>query len=65
MRVGGLNMKGIFTRIRTPKMAAYVLREFWVKPVEAAPAGTVQQPAGAAAAKPADGVATAGAAASR
>lgn len=32
MRVGGLNMKGIFTRTRTPKMAAYVLREFWVKP---------------------------------
>jgi beta-glucuronidase len=31
MRVGGLNMKGIFTRTRTPKMAAHVLREFWVK----------------------------------
>lgn len=31
MRVGGLNMKGIFTRQRTPKMAAHVLREFWVK----------------------------------
>jgi beta-glucuronidase len=30
-RVGGLNMKGIFTRTRTPKMAAHVLREFWVK----------------------------------
>jgi beta-glucuronidase len=30
MRVGGLNMKGIFTRSRTPKMAAHVLREFWV-----------------------------------
>ena len=29
MRVGGLNMKGVFTRIRTPKMAAHVLREFW------------------------------------
>ncbi len=29
IRVGGLNMKGIFTRIRTPKMAAHVLREFW------------------------------------
>ena len=26
MRVGGLNMKGIFTRTRTPKMAAHVLR---------------------------------------
>jgi beta-glucuronidase len=31
MRVGGLNMKGLFTRTRTPKMAAYVLREFWAK----------------------------------
>mgnify|MGYP000919481011 FL=1 len=31
MRVGGLNHKGIFTRIRTPKMAAHVLREFWVE----------------------------------
>jgi beta-glucuronidase len=31
MRVGGLNMKGIFTRSRAPKMAANVLREFWVK----------------------------------
>lgn len=30
-RVGGLNHKGIFTRIRTPKMAAHVLREFWAK----------------------------------
>jgi beta-glucuronidase len=29
MRVGGLNMKGVFTRSRTPKMAAHVLREFW------------------------------------
>jgi beta-galactosidase/beta-glucuronidase len=29
MRVGGLNMKGVFTRTRTPKMAAQVLREFW------------------------------------
>ncbi len=29
MRVGGLNMKGVFTRTRTPKMAAHVLREFW------------------------------------
>lgn len=31
MRVGGLNMKGVFTRTRQPKMAAHVLREFWVK----------------------------------
>ena len=28
-RVGGLNMKGVFTRTRQPKLAAYVLREFW------------------------------------
>jgi beta-glucuronidase len=34
MRVGGLNMKGIFTRIRTPKMAAHVLREFWAQPAD-------------------------------
>jgi beta-glucuronidase len=31
MRVGGFNMKGIFTRARQPKMAAHVLREFWAK----------------------------------
>ena len=29
-RVGGMNMKGVFTRSRQPKMAAQVLREFWV-----------------------------------
>lgn len=31
MRVGGFNMKGVFTRARQPKMAAHVLREFWAK----------------------------------
>lgn len=31
MRVGGLTMKGVFTRTRQPKVAAHVLREFWVK----------------------------------
>jgi beta-glucuronidase len=31
MRVGGINMKGVFTRGRTPKMAAYVLRELWAR----------------------------------
>ncbi|MFN8495049.1 MAG: beta-glucuronidase [Caldilineaceae bacterium] len=31
MRVGGLNMKGVFTRARQPKLAAHVLREFWAK----------------------------------
>lgn len=30
-RVAGINHKGIFTRTREPKMAAYVLREFWLK----------------------------------
>jgi beta-glucuronidase len=35
MRVGGLNMKGVFTRTRTPKMAAHVLREFWVQRADA------------------------------
>lgn len=31
MRVGGLNMKGVFTRTRQSKMAVEVLREFWAK----------------------------------
>ncbi len=31
MRVGGINHKGVFTRVRTPKMAAHVLREFWTR----------------------------------
>ena len=30
-RVGGLNLKGVFTRTRQPKLAAHVLREFWVE----------------------------------
>jgi beta-glucuronidase len=29
MRVGGMNLKGVFTRSRTPKMAAHMLREYW------------------------------------
>jgi hypothetical protein len=32
-----MNMKGIFTRTRQPKMAAHVLREFWVKGTDTAP----------------------------
>jgi beta-glucuronidase len=28
-RFGGLNLKGVFTRDRRPKMAAYALRELW------------------------------------
>ncbi len=31
MRVAGLNMKGVFTRTRTPKMAVHVLREYWIE----------------------------------
>ncbi len=31
MRVGGFNMKGVFTRTRSPKMAAYMLRQFWAQ----------------------------------
>jgi beta-glucuronidase len=30
-RVGGINMKGVFTRTRTPKMVAHRLRERWAK----------------------------------
>ena len=30
-RVGGMNMKGVFTRSRQPKMAAHVIREHWSK----------------------------------
>ncbi len=38
MRVGGMNMKGVFTRARQPKMAAHVLREFWVDKKVSTPA---------------------------
>jgi beta-glucuronidase len=31
IRMGGLNMKGVFTRDRRPKMAAHFLRSRWVK----------------------------------
>lgn len=34
MRVGGMNLKGAFTRAREPKMAAHVLREFWAEQTE-------------------------------
>jgi putative sterol carrier protein len=30
-RVGGMNLKGVFTRDRKPKMAAHALRERWTK----------------------------------
>jgi beta-glucuronidase len=31
-RAGGLNLKGVFTRDRRPKMAAHLLRERWTEP---------------------------------
>jgi len=31
-RVGGMNLKGVFTRQREPKMAAHMLRERWTRP---------------------------------
>jgi beta-glucuronidase len=34
MRVGGMNMKGVFTRARQPKLAAHVLREMWTQPIK-------------------------------
>ena len=42
-RVGGMNLKGVFTRARQPKMAAQVLREFW----QARPAAENGQPVAA------------------
>jgi beta-glucuronidase len=36
MWVGGMNIKGVFTRARQPKMAAYALREFWAERVDTA-----------------------------
>jgi beta-glucuronidase len=41
MRVGGQNMKGVFTRTRQPKMAAHVLRDKWTR--STAPAETTPQ----------------------
>ncbi len=35
-RVGGMNLKGVFTRDRKPKLAAHVLREYWCRPEERA-----------------------------
>ena len=29
-RAGRMNLKGVFTRARQPKMAAHTLREWWV-----------------------------------
>jgi beta-glucuronidase len=39
-RVGGMNLKGVFTRERRPKLAAHVLREYWGRsdtPAESTP----------------------------
>jgi hypothetical protein len=36
MVVSGTNMEGVFTHPLQPKMAAHVLREFWVKGADAA-----------------------------
>lgn len=33
-RVGGMNLKGVFTRTRQPKLAAHTLRRWWVKGAE-------------------------------
>ncbi len=40
MRVGGLNMKGVFTRARQPKMAAHLLHELWAKSAQPARAAS-------------------------
>jgi beta-glucuronidase len=51
MRVGGMNMKGVFTRERKPKLAAHILRERWTRPRPtllvnvAKAADTAEQPA--------------------
>jgi beta-glucuronidase len=45
-RVGGMNLKGVFTRDRVPKMAAHLLRERWAlseAPVKADPKRTVSR----------------------
>jgi hypothetical protein len=39
-RVGGMNLKGVFTRARQPKLAAHVLRDYWGRsdaPADSAP----------------------------
>jgi beta-glucuronidase len=37
-RVGGMNLKGVFTRTRQPKLAAHTLRKWWVTEAAAAQA---------------------------
>jgi beta-glucuronidase len=57
MRVGGMNMKGVFTRTRQPKMAAHVLREMWTRANAQAdsltPSVSTPQPTPAASSAPA------------
>lgn len=48
MRVGGMNLKGIFTRERQPKMAAHFLRERWTAPVVVPAENSVSAPLRAA-----------------
>jgi putative sterol carrier protein len=36
-RVGGMNLKGVFTRSRQPKMAAHILREIWGQVIDIKP----------------------------
>jgi beta-glucuronidase len=45
-RAGGLNLKGVFTRDRRPKMAAHFLRERWAnrKPIAQSTATTTGEP---------------------
>lgn len=31
IQVGGLNLKGVFTHTRQPKLAAHLLRQYWTK----------------------------------
>ena len=44
-RAAGLNMKGVFTRDRRPKMAAHLLRERWTQPKKPVETEKTAQPA--------------------
>lgn len=43
LRVDGMNLKGVFTRDRRPKMAAHLLRRLWTKPSERIQQAIVEQ----------------------
>ena len=49
-RVGGMNLKGVFTRDRKPKLAAHVLRDYWCR--SAAPVHLASQTAAPGASLP-------------